>query len=183
MNQEQIHAIVDRSRLGDAKAFEALVSTFQLLVFRLAFRLLCDEEEAKDIVQDTFIKVWLGLDKYNPQYPFHAWLYKIACNLCYDRLRSKSRFQAETDPASLSTLAVSSSENVEQAVINNELKTWIVYFTNQLTPKQKLVFTLSDMEGLNTKEIADITQLSQEKIKSNLYLARKQIKEKLNKMQ
>ena len=60
MNQEEIQKLVDRSRQDDKEAFGRLVSEFQSLVFRLSFRLLCDEDEASDITQEKFIKVWLS---------------------------------------------------------------------------------------------------------------------------
>jgi len=176
MLQEQLQVLIERSRTGDKKAFEKLVSEFQTAVFRLAFRLLCNEAEAKDIVQETFIRVWLNLDKYRMQYPFTMWIYKIACNLCYDSLRTaKHRFETMPEDFHLA-----SSEDIEQLVINNDLKSLIILFTGQLTPKQKLVFTLSEIEDLSIEEIEAITRLSPSKIKSNLYLAKKQIKEKMN---
>ena len=88
MDQKKIQELISRSQQEDAAAFSLLVSTFQPLVFRLAFRLLCDEDEAKDMVQETFVKVWLALGKYNGECRFSTWIYKITCNTCYDRLRS-----------------------------------------------------------------------------------------------
>jgi RNA polymerase sigma-70 factor (ECF subfamily) len=73
-----------------------------------------------------------------------------------------------------------SSDNPEASVINSELKTLILYFTNGLSSKQKLVFTLSDIEGLETEEIREITGLTAGQIKSNLHLARKYIRNKIN---
>jgi len=176
MLQEKLQMLIERSCSGDKKAFGNLVTEFQAAVFRLAFRLLCNEDEAKDIVQETFIKAWLNLDKYHAQYSFTTWIYRITCNLCYDSLRSaKHRF--EMMPQDFHPV---SSENVERSVINNDLKSLIILFTQQLTPKQKLVFTLSEIEALSVEEIEAITRLSPAKIKSNLYLAKKQIKEKMN---
>ena len=178
MLQEQIKVLIERSRSGDKKAFEKLVIEFQTTVFRLAFRILCNEDEAKDIVQETFIKVWLNLDKYRAQYSFVTWIYKIVCNLCYDSLR-KINYRFETIHDDFHQV---SADDVEQSIINNDLKSLIIMFTKQLTPKQKLVFTLSEIEELSVEEIELITGLSPEKIKSNLYLAKKQIKEKMNKI-
>ena len=70
MDQKKIQELISRSQQEDAIAFSLLVSTFQPLVFRLAFRLLCDEDEAKDMVQETFVKVWLALGKYNGECRF-----------------------------------------------------------------------------------------------------------------
>ena len=65
MNEEEIQVLIDKSKKQDMTAFALLVTEYRQLVFRLAFRLLCNEEEARDMVQETFIKVWLNLDKYN----------------------------------------------------------------------------------------------------------------------
>ena len=69
MEQKEIQALVERSRKQDASAFALLVAEYQTFVFRLAFRLLCNEEEARDMVQETFLRVWLSLDKYRPEFP------------------------------------------------------------------------------------------------------------------
>jgi RNA polymerase sigma-70 factor (ECF subfamily) len=181
MTSSQIQDLIDRCKRGETQAFGTLMTEFQALVFRLSFRLLGNEEEAKDVVQDVFIKIWLQMNKYDPQYGFSTWIYKITCNLCYDRLRSVKHFP-DFFQASENILEtnMASPENMEASVINKELNEWIVYFTGELSPKQKLVFTLSDIEEMDVDEIKTITGLSAEKIKSNLYLARKQIKDKIN---
>ena len=82
MEQNEIQVLVEKSRRQDASAFALLVAEYQTFVFRLAFRLLCDEEEARDMVQETFLRVWLSLDKYRPEFRFSTWLYRVACNIC-----------------------------------------------------------------------------------------------------
>jgi RNA polymerase sigma-70 factor (ECF subfamily) len=181
MNPFQVQELINRCKQGDTKAFGTLMTEYQPLVFRLAFRLLCDDHQAKDMVQEVFIKIWLQINKYNPQYGFSTWTYKITCNLCYDKLRKMKHFPELIQlPDAFSEMDIASSENTETSVVNNELKEMILYFTNKLSPKQKLIFTLSDIEELEVEEIVTITGLSAGKIKSNLYLARKQIKEKIN---
>jgi RNA polymerase sigma-70 factor (ECF subfamily) len=181
MEKDEIRELIICSKQGDTKAFGKLVVLFQTLVFQLSFRLLCDNDEAKDMVQEVFIKLWLHLEKYDPQYKFSTWVYKITCNMCYDRLRSVQHYPQSTEisPFIAEYVAVS-PQNIEMSVINKELKELILYFTNGLSPKQKLVFTLNDVEGLNTEEIKEITGLSAGQIKSNLHLARKFIKDKIN---
>jgi RNA polymerase sigma-70 factor (ECF subfamily) len=181
MNSYQIQALIERCKQGDSKAFGILMTEYQPLVFRLAFRLLGNDEQAKDMVQEVFIKIWLQINRYKPQYNFSTWIYKITCNLCYDMLRSLKHFSASGNlQETITDLNIASSENIENSIINNELKELILYFTNELSPKQKLVFTLSDIEELEVEEIIAITGLSAGKIKSNLHLARKQIKDKIN---
>lgn len=184
MNQEQIQELVDRSKLNDTIAFAQLVLEFQIMVFRLAFRLLCDEDETRDMVQETFVKVWMSIDRYDGSCRFSTWIYKIACNTCYDRLRALQRA-----PSTYSSEVVSlehnmsSEENIEEILVNKELKDLILRFTCQLSPKQKLVFTLRDIEGLEVSEVVAITGMSAEKVKHNLYQARKQIRNKIHQIE
>ncbi|MDR1120717.1 MAG: sigma-70 family RNA polymerase sigma factor [Dysgonamonadaceae bacterium] len=180
MDKEQIQALIERSKKNDKQAFALLVGEYQTFVFRLAFRLLCNEEDAKDCVQDVFVKVWLNLKKYDRQAQFSTWLYKIACNTCYDKLRQKSYTPANIEAEIASAGSLLSGENIESNLINRELKMLIISLTEELTPKQKLVFMLCDVEGLSTDEVEIITRLSKAKIKSNLYLARKHIRERMD---
>jgi len=180
MNQEKIDNLIGRCKEHDTTAFRQLVETCQPYVFRLAFRLLCDEEDAKDIVQETLIRVWQHLHRYNEKMRFSTWLYKIACNLCYDRLRAMKREPSNPKTSvELSDIEVSDEWDTEQSVINRNLREWITKLTDNLSPKQRLIFTLRDLEGLELEEVEKITGMGRAKIKSNLYLARKQIKEEL----
>jgi len=180
LKPEEEYNLISLSKRGDTKAFEKIVTEFQPHVFRLAFRLLCDEEEAKDTVQETFIKVWRNLYRFKDNFRFSTWIYKITQNICYDKLRTYKRKLVNTEKKALFDINISSSEDIEKQIINKELGEYILYFTKNLTPKQKIVFTLRDIEGLDVEEVEKITGLSSEKIKSNLYLARNKIKEQIN---
>ena len=177
MNLEKIEDLVERSKQHDTAAFRQLVEICQPFVFRLAFRLLCNEEESKDIVQETFIRVWLHLHRYHHGARFSTWLYKIACNLCYDRLRAMKRSVTNID---LSEIDLPDDHDIEQSLVNRNLKEWIITLTHDLTPKQRLVFTLRDIEGMELEEVKKITGMSGAKIKSNLYLARQYIRKKID---
>ena len=180
MNQEKIENLIERSKQHDKVAFRQLVEMCQPFVFRISFRLLCCEEEAKDIVQEVFIRVWLHLHKYNYRNRFSTWLYKITCNLCYDRLRSMKPLSSNVvTSVDWSILDIPDECDVEQTIINSELIKWITTLTHDLSPKQRLVFTLRDIEELELDEIRKITGMSNAKIKSNLYLARQYIRKKI----
>jgi RNA polymerase sigma-70 factor (ECF subfamily) len=180
MNQEKIKNLIELSKQDDKVAFRQLVEICQPFVFRLAFRLLCCADDAKDIVQETFIRVWIHLNKYHFRNSFSTWLYKITCNLCFDKLRSmKLSPNNATISIELSELVTPDESDIEQNIINNELIKRIITLTNELSPKQRLVFTLRDIEGLELEEVQEITGLSNAKIKSNLYLARQYVREKI----
>ena len=178
MDQTEIINIVNQCRKGDSSSFRLIVEEYQYMIYQLAFRMLCNEDEAKDIVQETFIRAWQKLSKYRPEIRMSTWLYTIATNRCIDRLRHKRNENAIADMhEQLKYFA--SNENIEQHLINTEQTQLVLALTCQLTPKQKAVFTLHYLEELDTVEIQKITGLSAEKIKSNLYMARKSIRQKL----
>ena len=172
INQEKTLELVDRSQRKDTAAFAQLVTEFQPMVFRLAFRLLCDEDEARDITQETFVKVWLSLKTYNRKNRFS--------NACYDRLRSLRHSSLNNEFAFSDSINLASDDNIEISLSNRQLKELILRYTNELPPQQKLVFMLRDVEELEVIEVQTITGLSPEKIKSTLYLARKNIRNKMN---
>lgn len=178
MDKRPLPDLIELSKQNDQKAFRELVVTYQSMVYSVAFRILCNEEEAKDVVQETFIKVWLKLSTFQPDKKFTTWLYAIATNLCLDKLKSsKHMYQSNVGDKTLNCLV--SSENIEQAFINSELGEIIHKLTTELTPKQKIVFTLRYLEEIELDEIVLITGLSPTKIKSNLFLARQTIRRKL----
>jgi RNA polymerase sigma-70 factor (ECF subfamily) len=179
MHQSTVIELVISSRQNDARAFRKLVEAHQSMVYTMAFRLLCNEEDAKDVVQETFIKVWKHLGSFNTELKFATWLYSIAAHQCYDILKkAKHNFNLRIEDQNTIREFIS-NENIEKKVINAELSHIISTLTGELTPKQKLVFTLSDLEGLEVEEIRSITGLSAAKIKSNLYLARQYIRKKV----
>jgi RNA polymerase sigma-70 factor, ECF subfamily len=179
MHQSAIKELIILSRKNDAHAFRKLVEAHQSTVYTLAFRLLCNDEDAKDIVQETFIRVWKHLDSFNTELKFSTWLYSITAHQCYDILKKiKRNYSLSIDDQNAMREFIS-NENIEKTLINAELSHIITCLTQDLTPKQKLVFTLCDLEGLEVEEIKSTTGLSSGKIKSNLYLARQYIREKV----
>ncbi len=180
MDQSTITGLIALSKRNDEKAFRKIVEYYQSMVYSLAFRILCNEEDAKDLVQETFIRVWQHLSSFDRNRKFSTWLYKIATNLCLDKLKSSNRnFQNTSMDDTLTNFI--NSEDIEQTIINSELATIIHNLTNELTPKQKIVFTLRHLEELEVDEIVEISGMSADKIKSNLFLARQTIRKKLEK--
>ena len=178
MDKSTLNDLVTSCKQNDENAFRKIVECYQFMIYSLAFRMLCNEEEAKDIVQETFIKVWVNLASYNPDKKFSTWIYAISTNLCLDKLKSsKHIYHSTTIDEKLYHLI--SNEDIEQAIINSELGEIILRLTNELTPKQKIIFTLRYLEELEIDEIIQITGMTSAKIKSNLYLARQTIRMKL----
>jgi RNA polymerase sigma-70 factor (ECF subfamily) len=178
MDQNTLNELITRSKHNDGNAFRQLVECHQSMIYSLAYRLLCNEEDARDAVQETFIKVWLKLNSFDTSRKFSTWVYAIAANLCYDKLKSGKHF-SNCLPAETFN-EVLSDDDVEKKMIDTELGAIIATLTDELTPKQKIVFTLSDLEDLQTEEIVQITGMTASQIKSNLFLARQALRKKLN---
>ena len=173
--------IIERCRCGDQAAFRTVVQAYQQMVFTLAFRLLCDEEEAKDVVQETMIKVWVNFASYNPSQNLRNRIYTIAIRLCFDRLKSKAPIEPLPEDEDYFSEYVSDS-NTEKELENHELLSVIKMLVSRLSPKQRIVFTLVHLENLNTEEVEQITGMDAAKTKSNLYVARTTIREQLKQL-
>lgn len=179
MQQPDISELLKECRGQNETAFRRLVEMYQSMVYTFAFRMLCNEDDAKDAVQETFIKVWKNIHKYDPDLKFSTWLFAIASNHCCDKLRFRKRRQNTDNIESIHFALL--TDNLETTVSNSDLAKTIHSLTDKLTPKQKLVFTLRDLQELEVEEVEKITGMSAAKIKSNLYLARQFIKEQLEK--
>lgn len=177
--QSVLQKIIQQIKKGDKAAFRQLVEHYQQAAFNLAFRMLGDDDEARDVVQDSFIRIWEKIDTYNSKEKFTNWMYKIVSNRAIDRLRAIKRRPfisiEKLIPDSMSTGENSSDIYLE----NKEIGELIRVITDGLPQKQQLIFTLRDLQGLSTQEVKEITGLLESSIKSNLYHARKTIREKL----
>ena len=173
--------IITRCQRGDKDAFRWVVQTHQRLVFSLALKMLCDEEEAKDIVQETFIRVWQRIRDYDQKKAFTTWVYTIASHLCLDRLKRTSRIVPL--PEDELVLCRFTSDTDSQRIIENKEWTAIVrMMAEELSDKKRLVFTLCQLEGLSSDEVEQITGLDARQVKSNLYVARQTIRKRLKEL-
>lgn len=173
--------IVVRCQQGEKEAFRWVVQKYQRMVFSLALKMLCDEEEAKDMVQETMIKVWQNIGEYEVEKNFTIWIYTIAVRLCLDRLKSMRRtVPMPEDEKALRRFA--SDVDTQQTLENQEWVAIVRMLADGLSTKQKLVFTLVQLEGLSSQEVEEITGFDAKQVKSNLYVARQTIREQLKKL-
>lgn len=179
MNETHLNSILNKCKKGDKASFKDLMLHYTEYVFAIAFRLLVNEDAAKDIVQETFIKVWQNIHKYRIEIKFTTWVYKICTNLCYDKLKMAKRKPLVFDNDFELIYQNLKGDVYDVLLENKELAIIITKLAEDLTPKQKLVFTLSDIQGLDADEIEEITEMNKGQIKSNLYCARKNIRNKL----
>lgn len=170
--------IVQQSKQGNKDAFRTLVMQYQHMVYSLSLKMLCNEEDAKDIVQESFIKIWLNIRNFDESKSFSTWVYTIATRLCLDKLKSRKHIVPLLDDEQAIRLPDSNSD-IHLDVENREWITLIRAITAELSPKQRLVFTLCQLEELSSDEAERITGMNATQIKSNLYLARQNVINKL----
>jgi RNA polymerase sigma-70 factor, ECF subfamily len=170
---------IEKAKSGDQHAFRVLVESFQGFVYSIAFRFTGDEAEAEDLVQETFIRLWKNMDRYNPEYKLKTWLGKIVTNLCFDFLKSSRRKNEKHRIAMDNKLNVIDPSQHESELDSSELHAIVMKLADQLTPKQRTAFILRDLEMLEVKEVCDMMRISAGNLKSNLYYARLSIKERL----
>jgi RNA polymerase sigma-70 factor (ECF subfamily) len=174
--------IIKRILAGSQAACRQLVEKYQQYAFSLAFRILCDEEEAKDTVQDSFVKIWRKINSFNDQYKFTTWMYKIVTNTALDKLRSANKNVHISLNNASKQLDLLNNTNAEMQTGNKEIGQVINLISEGLPEKQRLVFVLRDIQGFASTEVQEILDLPEDSIKSNLYHARKTIREKLTRI-
>lgn len=162
-------------------AFRKLINSNQKFAFAVAFKLLCDDNDARDAVQESFIRVWKHIHNYNENMKFTTWLYKIITNICYDKMKSKKRKQRvfENFEDGYDNLVKYSTDKLNSEMDNKQLADLINNLAGKLKPKQRMVFVLRDIENLSVNEVAEVMKISKSSVKTNLVYARQNIKEKL----
>ena len=170
--------MISRCQSGDKTAFRWVVQTYQRMLFSLALKMLADEEEAKDIVQETFISVWKNFKNYDSRKPFTTWLYTISSRLCLNRLKAKKITACQPDDITVFR-QFASEEDSQRTLENSEWISIVKTLAEGLSKKQRLVFTLGQLEGLSAMEIEQITGLDTKQVKSNMYVARQTIRKRL----
>jgi len=166
--------LIDECRGGNLNNFGILVKETSPFVFSVAFRMTGDEEQAKDIVQDTMVAIWQKIDSIKSSNVYKVWVYRIAVNKCYDYLRRRKKNpEVAADENAWALLADRICEKPSSEMDNAEIATLISLLTNRLSPKQKTVFVLAYMEDMTPEEISEITGMSRTSIKANLHYASK----------
>jgi RNA polymerase sigma-70 factor, ECF subfamily len=171
--------IIERIKEGDQAAFRKLVEEYRQQAFSMAFRIVCDEEEARDIVQESFIKIWQKIGTYNMSMKFSTWLYRIVANSAIDRMRQIKRHNHVGLENVIGQIDYMNLDNDQTEFDNKETASLIRWLAEGLPEKQQLVFILRDLEGIDSPEVRKILNMSENSVKSNLYHARLAIREKM----
>jgi RNA polymerase sigma-70 factor (ECF subfamily) len=174
--------LIEECRGGNFNNFRKLVELTSPFAYSVAFRMLGKEDQTKDIVQETMVTIWQKLKKIKSAEGYKTWIYRIVVNKCYDEIRKRKRIpEFVTDEPAWRLISNKISEGPSAALEDSEISKIIGILTDKLSPKQKAVFILSDLEGISNDGVSEITGLSKSSVKANLYHARKSISEKIEK--
>ena len=165
--------------LGRREALKVIMDRYMTMVSRTAYRIMCDRPDSEDITREVFIMVWRNASSYDGRYSVSAWLYGITCNICLKRLRRRRIMELFSIRPSVYELSAPAAMSPEEDFITKE--TWAIFCraSLELSPRQRIVFTLLDLEGLSAEEVISITGMTADHIKDNLHIARKKIRQEL----
>jgi len=181
--------LVQQARNGDHAAFEELVHRYDRKIFRLARHITQNEEDAEDVLQETFLKAFANLGQFQGHSKFYTWLVRIAVNESLMKLRGRKGDKTvsldeplRTEQDVLPREIAAWDENPEQRLGRAEMNAILTRAIDSLSPGFRAVFLLRDVEELSTEETAAALSLSIPAVKSRLLRARLQMREKLNRM-
>lgn len=174
-------ALMIRHQRGDRTAFATLVRRHQTAIFNFALRQLRIRSTAEDVVQETFVRVVQNAAEFKHEARFVTWLYTIARNLCIDHLRKgalrkhpsldEARSGAEGDGPTLGEQTADTRASVEREATGTELRVKIAAAVEQLPDEQREVFLMREVANLPFKEIAEITNVPENTVKSRMRYA------------
>ncbi len=162
---------------GEAWAFEAIVDRYMHPLFNFAYRYLGDYDEASDIVQETFVRLYRNLHRLNLEEPLRPWLYRTARNLCLNRMPQRMRHQSidEEDAPDLPDVAAGPEERLDL----KELQASVQAAVEQLPPLYRDVVSLYYFAELSVQEVAEVLGLPEATVKTRLFRARQQLRRAL----
>lgn len=174
MRQPDSEAI-QRVLAGDTAAFDGLVRQYQQEVYRLAYRMTRNAEDAKDLAQEAFVQAYRFLGSFRGQSRFSTWLYRITVNLCLNHLKSAGR----QDPAELDARLPDGRADALAALLGDERDRALAEAIGSLPPQQRATLALRVHQGLGHREIAAILGVSEGTAKANYFHAVRALQRKL----
>jgi RNA polymerase sigma-70 factor (ECF subfamily) len=176
----QVDSLIRAAQRGDQDAFEHLVRAYDQSVLRLAMNLLRSAEDARDVYQEAFLRVYKNLDSFRFDCSFHTWLYRIVTNICLDQLRKRKVRKeesavVETPEGPLDRMDAFEEDGAEsdpeRSMWNRQLKQRIETALQDLTPRERMVFELRHYQGLRLRNIGEMLGTTEEAAKNCLFRA------------
>ena len=171
---------------GDQNAYADIVNLYQHKLYQVCYRMLSNQQEAEDIAQEAFIRAYINLHSYDQKRKFSTWLYRIATNLCIDRIRKKKPdYYLDAEVAGTNGLdmysQIAASEQLpEETVEQMELQDRIQYEISRLPDKYRSVIVLKYIEELSLQEISEILDMPLGTVKTRIHRGREALRKQLN---
>jgi RNA polymerase sigma-70 factor (ECF subfamily) len=183
---EQDRALIEKARGGDERAFHQLVVRHQRRAFAIALGLVRDENDAREVVQEAFLRVYRSLAGFYGGSSFFTWLYRIVTNLSIDLMRKPSRREAEwddsrriPDESHIPMLSRIDGADPAESVRNSEIQARVEAALAQLPPYHRGVILMREVEGMSYEEMAQAMRVSKGTIMSRLFHARQKLQRAL----
>lgn len=182
------HTLIERTKEGDEAAFGEIISRYKNPITNFLYRFLNDYEEAVDLAQETFVRVYFAIDRYHTNYAFSTYIYRIASNLAISELRKRKRrsvlsltglFQNSDEGKDIEFQPPDERPLPDSNLVEDERSRLIAKAIATLPPKYRQPIILRDVEGLSYEEVASIMELGLGTTKSRISRGRGLLKEKL----
>jgi RNA polymerase sigma-70 factor, ECF subfamily len=185
--------LVKRVRSGDQRAFKLLVERYQRKVYSVALGMLRDKEEAMDVSQEAFVKVYRYLDHFKGDASFYTWLYRITVNICIDVIRRRSgagrgenvefdeNVQMDASEAQIGALGSRLGTNPQKSALRRELADKIQEALAQIPEKHRAILLLREVEGLSYEDLSRTLEIPKGTVMSRLFHARAKVQQILSK--
>ncbi|MCZ6632923.1 MAG: sigma-70 family RNA polymerase sigma factor [bacterium] len=180
MNTQADVALIAACQQGDSRAFRDIYDLYKDRIYALCRHMAGNFEDAEDLTQEVFISAFKNIQSFRAEAAFGTWLYRIATNLCLNRLRKRKpeihSFEAlEEFDAAPPALGPSPEDLLVRKELNRRLEAAVLALPENL----RLVFVLGTLEGMRYKQIAEVCECSEEAVKMRVHRARKQVRDKL----
>lgn len=187
-------SLVAEAQVGNRAAFEELVRRYDRDVLRLALNLMKRPEDARDVYQEAFLKVYRNLHRFRFECSFYTWLYRIVTNVCLDHLRrrqARPEDQAPENPAYHEDGVTDFFErqrehrptlDPERTLFGLEIKARIALAMERLSPRERVVFEMKHYQGLKLRAIGDVLGTTEETVKNSLFRATRKLRSALGEL-
>ncbi|MBV7270544.1 RNA polymerase sigma factor [Winogradskyella luteola] len=172
-NDENI--LIDAINNGDTRAYAQLVDRYKDLVYTLALRMLKHKEEAEEVAQDTFIKVFKSLHKFKGDSKFSTWIYRVAYNTCLDNIKKNKKYLNNVAIDEFTFNKLDTIDNALDHIIKEEKSVLIKNCIDKLPEDSSVILTLFYFEELSLDEISKIINIEANTVKVKLFRARKKL--------
>lgn len=185
-------ALIRAAQAGDQSAFEQLVRSYDQSVLRLALNLLRSQEDASDVYQEAFLRVYKNLNAFRFDCSFHTWLYRIVTNLCLDHLRKRKVRREEPSVVATSDGVLDRLDQVTEEradgdparrMYSDQLRARIQSKMEELTPRERMVFEMRHFQGMRLRAIGDVLGTTEEAAKNCLFRATQKMRSALGDFQ